>query len=100
MDFLLIGFISALISAIFLIVTTLISLLKVGDERKIFIKTKAQSFAFMALFGFLIIEMGQKTYLAFQEDAVYSGLNPFSLLLTISITYLLSLLILKKKYSS
>lgn len=98
MDWFLIAVLSILVFCFVLIIITLVSLLQLGDERKNHIKMKAQSYAFTLVIGFLIFEIGEKVYLSFQEGETYTGINPFTLLLTVSITYLLSLLFFKKKF--
>ena len=81
-----------------LIVITLASLPKLGDERKNFIKTEAQSHTFTIVIGLLLIEIIKMVYLTFWSDSSYNGLNPITFLVVISVVYLLSLLFSKKKY--
>ena len=71
-----------------------------GDERRKFINMKAQSYAFIVVMGVLILEVAQSIYLAFQgnpSDQGY-GISPLVFLSVISIIYLLTLLIYRKKY--
>ena len=82
------------ISAI-LIIVTLISLPQLGDERKNFIKMKAQSFTFAIVIGYVLIQLFKNIY-----NGSYEGINPFTFLITISIIYLISLLFFRKKYGS
>lgn len=98
MDWTLIIFFGVLLIAAILVILAIASLPPVGDERKNFIKAKAQSYAFAIVIALLLWEMSKNIYIAFWGDGVYTGINPFTFLLTISITYLLSLLFFKKKY--
>jgi hypothetical protein len=68
-----------------------------GDERKQFIKTKAQSYAFIVVVGMLILHVGQAIYETVQGESV-SGISPLSFLTVISIIYLGTLLVHGKKY--
>jgi len=81
-----------------LIVTTLVSLPKLGDERTNYIKMKAQSYVFTVVIGVLLLEIIKSIYLTAWTDSSYEGMNPFSFLVTISVIYLISLLLSKKKY--
>ena len=81
-----------------LIVTTLVSLPKLGDERTNYIKMKAQSYVFTVVIGVLLLEIIKSIYLTAWTDSSYEGMNPFSVLVTISVIYLISLLFSKKKY--
>ena len=81
-----------------LIVTTLVSLPKLGDERTNYIKMKAQSYVFTVVIGVLLLEIIKSIYLTAWTDSSYEGMNPFSFLVTISVLYLISLLLSKKKY--
>ena len=81
-----------------LIVTTLVSLPKLGDERTNYIKMKAQSYVFTVVIGVLLLEIIESIYLTAWTDSSYEGMNPFSFLVTISVIYLISLLLSKKKY--
>jgi len=81
-----------------LIVTTLVSLPKLGDERTNYIKMKAQSYVFTVVIGVLLLEIIESIYLTAWTDSSYEGMNPFSFLVTISVIYLISLLFSKKKY--
>ncbi|KKB34106.1 hypothetical protein [Bacillus thermotolerans] len=73
-----------------------------GDERRRFINEKAQSYAFMAVFGMLLLEVAQSIYLTVQGNTSYTstgnGISPIMFLTVISIMYLLTLLIYRKKY--
>lgn len=88
-----------LINAI-LIILTLISLPKLGDERKNFIKMKAQSYTFTVVIGIILIQIIKNTYKIIWGNGVFEGINPLSQLTTISIIYLVSLLFFKKKYGA
>lgn len=72
---------------------------KKSDERKEFIQTKAQSYAFVVLMGMLILDVGKSLFLLFTSDASYTLINPPIVLLTIiSIIYLVTYLTYKNKY--
>ncbi|MEG0385742.1 MAG: hypothetical protein RR642_13405 [Solibacillus sp.] len=83
---------------VLLIIITLGSLPKLGDERKNFIRMKAQSYAFTVVIGVLLLEIIKSIYATFWTEASYDGISPFPFLVAISIIYLLALLFLKKKY--
>lgn len=71
-----------------------------GDERRKFINMKAQSYAFIVVMGALILEVAQTIYLTIQGNTSYngSGISPLVFLSVISVIYLVTLLIYKKKY--
>jgi len=71
-----------------------------GDERRKFIKTKAQSYAFIVVIGALILEVAQSIYQTIQGNASHDGIgiSPIMFLTLISIIYLATLLIYRKKY--
>ncbi|MFP7479495.1 hypothetical protein [Terribacillus saccharophilus] len=73
---------------------------KKGDERRKFIKTKAQSYAFIIVIGMLILEVAQSIFLTIQGNTSYNGngISPIVFLTVISIIYLVTLLIYRKKY--
>jgi len=98
MDWIVVLFFAILAICVLLIVTTLASLPKLGDERKNFIKMKAQSYTFTIAIGLLLIEIIQNVYLTFWTDGSYEGMNPFTFLVVISVVYLITLLSSKKKY--
>lgn len=98
MDWIVGVFFAALAICVLLIVITLASLPKLGDERKKFIKMKAQSYAFTIVIGLALIETIESIYIAIWTDSSYGGMNPFTFLVAISIIYLVSLLFSKKKY--
>ena len=81
-----------------LILTTLVSLPKLGDERTIYIKMKAQSYTFTVVIGVLLLEIIESIYLTIWTDSSYEGINPFIFLPVISVVYLISLLSSKRKY--
>ncbi len=83
---------------ILLIVTTLVSLPKLGDERTKYIKMKAQSYTFAVVIGVVLLEIIESLYLTTWTDSSYGGINPFSFLVSISVIYLISLQFSKKKY--
>lgn len=98
MDWILNVFLGLLAIAVTLIVITLASLPKLGDERKDLIKMKAQSYAFTVVIGFTLIEIGMNIYRATWGNGSYEGMNPFTFLVAISVIYLISLIFTKKKY--
>lgn len=71
-----------------------------GDERRKFINTKAQSYAFIVVTGMLILEVGESIYLTIQGNTSYNGngISPIMFLTVISIIYLVTFLIYRKKY--
>lgn len=99
MDWLLLLFLGILFICLMLICATLITLPKMGDERKNLIKMKAQSYAFTVIIGYILIEIGMNIYRTTMGNGAYKGINPFILLVTISLVYLISLFFTKKKYS-
>uniref|UniRef100_UPI00344B4989 hypothetical protein n=1 Tax=Carnobacterium TaxID=2747 RepID=UPI00344B4989 len=84
--------------SVVLIILTLISLPKLGDERKNLVKIKAQSSTFTVIIGYMMIEMGENIYKSVWGNGNYEGINPFVFLFVFSSFYLLSLLSFKKKY--
>ena len=98
MDWILISFFGFLAISLILIIITLVSLPKLGDERKKIIKMEAQSYAFTVVIGYTLIEIGRNIYRTFWGDGSYVGINPFVFLVVISVVYLVSLLFSKKKY--
>lgn len=85
------------ISAI-LIIVTLASLPQLGDERKNLIRIRAQSFTFVVVIGYILIQLFKNIYVTTWKNGSYEGINPFTFLVTTSIVYLISLLFFKKKY--
>ncbi|ATP40001.1 hypothetical protein CSE16_08025 [Solibacillus sp. R5-41] len=94
----LIAFLGFLAICLILIIITLVSLTRLGDERKKFIKMKAQSYTFIVVIGYLIIEIGENIYKTIWGNGSYTQIGPFSFLVTISGVYLISLFFFKKKY--
>lgn len=76
------------------------SLSNQGDERKQFIKTKSMSQTLAIVIGVLIFKSGKFLYLEIWKGQEAEGMNPFSFLVTISILYLITLQINKKKHGS
>lgn len=91
-------FLIILAICLLLIVTTLVSLSKLGDERANHIKMRAQSYTFVVIIGVLLFEIINSIYITTWTDSSYDGMKPFSFLVTISVIYLISLLLSKKKY--
>jgi len=98
MDWIVFLFFAVLAICVLLIVITLASLPKLGDERKNFIKMKAQSYAFTIVIGLVLIEIIESVYVTFWTNGPYEGMNPYIFLVVISAIYLISLLFSKKKY--
>ncbi len=98
MDWIVVTFFVILAICLLLIIMTLASLPKLGDERKNFIKMKAQSYAFAIVILVGLIEIIESVYVTSLTDSSYDGMNPFTFLVAISIVYLISLLFFKKKY--
>ncbi|MGG0187241.1 hypothetical protein [Bacillus rhizoplanae] len=71
-----------------------------GDERRKFINAKAQSYVFIVVVGMLILEVARSIYLTIQGNTSYNGngISPIVFLTVISIIYLVTLLIYRKKY--
>ncbi|AJI24366.1 hypothetical protein H8R29_18075 [Priestia megaterium] len=71
-----------------------------GDERKKFISTKAQSYAFVVVIGMLILEVIESIYRTFQGKNSYDGIgiSPLIFLTMISVVYLITFLTYRKKY--
>lgn len=71
-----------------------------GDERKKFISTKAQSYAFVVVIGMLILEVIESIYRTFQGKNSYDGIgiSPLIFLTMISVIYLITFLMYRKKY--
>ncbi len=68
-----------------------------GDERKQFIKMKAQSYAFIVVVGTLILYVGQ-SLIATILGGAGPAISPLTFLTVISIIYLGTLLVHGKKY--
>ncbi|CAI7727237.1 MULTISPECIES: hypothetical protein [Bacillus] len=71
-----------------------------GDERKRFIYSKAQSYAFMVVIGMLLLEVAKSIFLTTQGNHSDKGvgISPIMFLTVISVIYLVTLLIYRKKY--
>ncbi|BDC54542.1 MULTISPECIES: hypothetical protein [Bacillus] len=71
-----------------------------GDERKRFIYSKAQSYAFMVVIGTLLLEVAKSIFLTTQGNNSDKGfgISPIMFLTVISVIYLVTLLIYRKKY--
>ncbi|WP_394156903.1 hypothetical protein [Bacillus altitudinis] len=70
------------------------------DERKRFIYSKAQSYAFMVVIGMLLLEVAKSIFLTTQGNNSDKGfgISPIMFLTVISVIYLVTLLIYRKKY--
>lgn len=84
--------------SVVLIVLTLVSLPKLGDERSTMIKQKAQSDTFSVVVGILVLDVIESLYVTFNTADTYTGTHPIILLTILSIVYLIALLFAKKKY--
>ncbi|MFE0303046.1 hypothetical protein [Bacillus altitudinis] len=71
-----------------------------GDERKRFIYSKAQSYAFMVVIGMLLLEVAKSIFLTTQGNNSDKGfgISPIMFLTVISVIYLVTLFIYRKKY--
>lgn len=91
-------FVVVIVISVILIGMTLVSLVKLGDERKNMIKVKAQSYSFAVVVVMLLYNIFKNIYVTTWGNGTYEGVNAFSFLAAISIIYLISLLVFKKKY--
>lgn len=79
-----------------LVVNLLVSLTKKGDERKNHIRTKSMANAFMVLVGILLLDV---IWTMFRMIIGQAGTPyPFVYLFAVSLVFLISLVINKKKY--
>ncbi|MCD5324381.1 MULTISPECIES: hypothetical protein [Pontibacillus] len=74
--------------------------LQKGDERRKFINTKAQSYAFIVVIGILILEVAESIYRTAQGESSYTGIgiSPIMFLTVVAVIYLGTLLVYRKKY--
>lgn len=70
-----------------------------GDERKQFIKSKAQSYAFTVVMGVFILNVAQSIYFTIQGEHGNGG-SPLVSMTLISIIYLVTLLVYGRKYGN
>ncbi|WP_163970904.1 hypothetical protein [Oceanobacillus halotolerans] len=91
-------FFSILAICAILIIITLVSLPQLGDERKNYIKMKAQSYSFAVVIFWMLIEIVENFYVTTWTDGSYGGVNPFTFLIVLSVVYLITLLFFKRKY--
>ncbi|MGG4477344.1 hypothetical protein [Bacillus altitudinis] len=86
-----------LVVGLFIFITPMI---QKGDERKRFIYSKAQSYAFMVVIGMLLLEVAKSIFLTTQGNNSDKGfgISPIMFLTVISVIYLVTLLIYRKKY--
>ncbi|WMT28095.1 hypothetical protein RE735_13275 [Bacillus aerius] len=77
-------------------------MIRKGDERKRFIYSKAQSYAFMVVIGMLLLEVAESIFLTIQGNNSDQGfgISPIMFLAVISVIYLVTLLIYRKKYGA
>lgn len=85
-----------LVMALILIISMLVSLVPLGDERSQWIKVKAQSNAFAALIGMLALDVVM-SFIPSMTEWKLSG-SSFNLLVSSAIIYLLTLAYYKKKF--
>ncbi len=81
MDWSVVLFFTVLAICVLLIVIVLASLPKLGDEKKNYIKMKAQSYVFTIAIGLALIEIIESVYLTFWTDSSYEGMNPLTFLI-------------------
>lgn len=98
MDWIIIAFFSILAICLLLIVMTLASLPQLGDERKNFIKMKAQSYTFGVVIFYQLIRVAELIYVTYWTDNSFEGDSPLIFLVVISIIYLITLLFMKKRH--
>lgn len=98
MDWVIVLLFICLVLSFALIGLTLVSLPKLGDERKKRIKMEAQSYTFTVIIGLLLLKIIGQMYRTLWKNGEYEGIDPFVLLLVISIVYLVALQVSKKKY--
>ncbi|WOV83666.1 hypothetical protein PGH26_12350 [Sporosarcina jeotgali] len=98
MDWIVVLFIAMLALFGLAIILTLISLTKLGDERKTLIKMKAQSFSFIVVFFMILIHIAKSAYMALAKGDLDYGITPLPFLFTVSLIYLVTLRTFKKKY--
>jgi ABC-type xylose transport system permease subunit len=85
--------ISIFLTSILLIVFMLFSLSRRGDEREQFIKTKAMSTTFIWTVVILVAEAVRVLFASHNN-----GTNPVWILMFVSLIFLVSLVVYKKKY--
>lgn len=98
MDWFFIIFSGIILCLLITIGLLILSLSKQGDERNSFIKSKSMSQTFLIMVGFLIIKIGESLYVTFVSGGKVDGINPFIILAVISVVFLISLILNKKKY--
>ncbi|MBK3493689.1 hypothetical protein JFL43_02200 [Viridibacillus sp. YIM B01967] len=98
MDLFLIIFLGIILCLLITIGLLLLSLAKQGDERKSFIKEKSMCQTFLIMVCFLIFKIGESLYLTFVRAGEVVGINPLIFLTEISIVFLISLILNKKRY--
>ncbi|NLB89354.1 MAG: hypothetical protein GX790_09075 [Syntrophomonadaceae bacterium] len=98
MDGMVIVFFSILAICLLLIIITLASLPQLGDERRNFIKMKAQSYTFGVVIVYMLIRVAESIYVTYWTDNSFEGIDPLIFLVVISIIYLTALLFTKKRY--
>lgn len=98
MDWTLILFFILILSMFVVIGLLFVSLAKQGDERKEFIKAKTMINTFVLVVGLLIFFVFESLYVIFVKEMKPEGINPFTLLVTISVIFLIILLYNKKKF--
>ena len=97
MDGLFLALVAVFAVLIALVLIVLILLLKQGDERYEYIKTKAIVNSFMGTIGFLVAKLCYGIYQSGMQTANANRAN-LSLLITIAIIFLTSLLLEKRKH--
>lgn len=77
MNWAIVVFFAVLGTSVILIALTLVSLVKMEDERKNMIKMKAQSYSFAVIVFMMIINVIENIYVTTWTDGSYEGVNPF-----------------------
>lgn len=98
MDWIFIGLLAFLLLTVVLIIVTLYNLLPLGDERRKIIQQEAAAYSFAVVICYLLLEIGVMAYTNLATAENFDGLNPFTVLIVISISYLINLWRTKKKY--
>ncbi|MFQ3544417.1 hypothetical protein Q7A53_10030 [Halobacillus rhizosphaerae] len=93
-------FLGVLLLMIVLIGSLLASLAKQGDERKNFIKRKTMADSFVLVVGMLMIDILQSFYQIYIKGGEPVHLNPFMLLVWISVIFLIAMLVNKKRFGN
>ncbi|MFE3573788.1 hypothetical protein [Lysinibacillus sp. NPDC059133] len=99
MNIFIIIFLCLIVVSMSIIISTLYSIAKRQDERQDYIKSKAMTYTFSVVIGFLVIEIILDIYRSMTGQAINLGMSPYIFLFTICIVYLVSLLFFSRKYA-